>query len=66
MMSSASSITGGRNVSITGRLWQWWISNDKYGVVFDSSTGFTLPNGAILSPDASWISPDLSWISPNL
>ena len=27
------------------------------GVAFDSSAGFTLPNGAIRSPDASWIDP---------
>ena len=26
------------------------------GKTFDSSTGFTLPNGAIRSPDASWVS----------
>jgi len=25
------------------------------GVVFDSSTGFRLPDGSLLSPDASWI-----------
>ena len=25
------------------------------GVVFDSSTGFTLPNGAKRSPDAAWV-----------
>jgi Uma2 family endonuclease len=27
----------------------------KAGEVFDSSTGFTLPDRSILSPDASWI-----------
>ena len=26
-----------------------------YGISFDSSTGFRLPNGAIRSPDAAWI-----------
>lgn len=26
------------------------------GIVFDSSTGFTLPNGAVRSPDATWVS----------
>jgi Uma2 family endonuclease len=25
---------------------------------FDSSTGFTLPNGAVRSPDASWLKGD--------
>lgn len=28
------------------------------GKAFSSSTGFTLPNGAVRSPDASWISPE--------
>jgi Uma2 family endonuclease len=32
-----------------------WTKQDGTGVSFDSSTGFTLPNGAIRSPDASWI-----------
>ena len=32
-----------------------WTKKDGTGVSFDSSTGFTLPNGAIRSPDASWI-----------
>lgn len=33
-----------------------WNKKSKTGKVFDSSTGFTLPNRAMLSPDASWIS----------
>jgi Uma2 family endonuclease len=32
-----------------------WTKQDGTGLSFDSSTGFTLPNGAIRSPDASWI-----------
>jgi Uma2 family endonuclease len=32
-----------------------WTKKDGTGISFDSSTGFTLPNGAIRSPDASWI-----------
>ena len=32
-----------------------WTRQDDTGLSFDSSTGFTLPNGAIRSPDASWI-----------
>ena len=27
----------------------------KLGSVFDSSTGFILPNGAVRSPDAAWV-----------
>ncbi|HLM62002.1 MAG TPA: Uma2 family endonuclease [Pyrinomonadaceae bacterium] len=32
-----------------------WSKKDKRGVAFDSSTGFTLPNGARRSPDLSWV-----------
>ena len=32
-----------------------WSESDATGIVLDSSTGFTLPNGAKRSPDASWI-----------
>ncbi|MBM4255962.1 MAG: Uma2 family endonuclease [Deltaproteobacteria bacterium] len=32
-----------------------WAKQDGTGLSFDSSTGFTLPNRAIRSPDASWI-----------
>jgi Uma2 family endonuclease len=32
-----------------------WAEVDKTGVVFDSSTGFILPNGAKRSPDAAWL-----------
>jgi Uma2 family endonuclease len=32
-----------------------WARQDGRGVVFDSSTGFLLPNGAMRSPDLAWI-----------
>lgn len=32
-----------------------WNRQDRLGLVFDSSTGFTLPNSAVYSPDAAWI-----------
>jgi Uma2 family endonuclease len=32
-----------------------WARHDKTGIVFDSSTMFTFPNGAKRSPDVSWI-----------
>ena len=32
-----------------------WARKDKTGIVFDSSTIFTLPNGAKRSPDVSWL-----------
>jgi len=48
--------TGERNRSIIGQLDRWYEENPESGKAFDSSTGFTLPNGAIRSPDASWVS----------
>lgn len=35
-----------------------WNRQTKLGYVFDSSTGFKLPNGATRSPDISWVSRD--------
>ncbi len=32
-----------------------WSKQDGTGTTFDSSTGFKLPNGAVLSPDAAWM-----------
>lgn len=32
-----------------------WAKKDGTGTAFGSSTGFTLPNGALRSPDASWV-----------
>lgn len=32
-----------------------WARKDKTGIVFDSSTIFTFPNGAKRSPDVSWM-----------
>ncbi len=48
--------TGERNYSLTGQIYLWHEGNRELGKAFDSSTGFTLPNGAIRSPDACWIS----------
>ncbi|NET60430.1 MAG: Uma2 family endonuclease [Symploca sp. SIO2E6] len=48
--------TGKRNSRISGQLDRWDEENENLGQVFDSSTGFILPNGATLSPDASWVS----------
>ena len=46
--------TGRRNNRLSYRL-TGWSDIDGSGVVFDSSTLFTLPNGAKRSPDASWV-----------
>ena len=56
-MAPAGSESGGRNMDLSGRLWLW-NRTVQLGKVFDSSTGFTLPNGAIVSADASWIRMD--------
>ncbi len=45
---------GHRNFKLTTRFGAW-VEADGSGVGFDSSTGFTLPNGAKRSPDASWM-----------
>ena len=47
--------SGRRNSELTTDLTIW---NRQYqlGQVFDSSTGFRLPNGAVRSPDAAWVS----------
>ncbi len=54
IMSPAGGETGARNLGIGTQLYKW---NEEHalGIAFDSSTGFTLPNGADRSPDASWI-----------
>ncbi len=48
--------TGERNSRISGELYLWWRNAGSPGEVFDSSTGFNLPNSANRSPDACWIS----------
>ena len=47
--------TGRRNASLTAQLGTWFEANETFGIAFDSSTGFELPNGANRSPDASWV-----------
>lgn len=47
--------TGKRNSSLTSQL-DIWAEKDATGVAFNASAGYTLPNGAIRSPDASWMS----------
>ena len=51
-------LTGGKTSTRNSRivtLLSIWAEADGTGVVFDSSGGFTLPNGAVRSPDASWV-----------
>ncbi|MFN6561606.1 MAG: Uma2 family endonuclease [Nostoc sp. ChiSLP01] len=54
IMPPAFSDTGNRNFNIATQL-GYWTEEDGTGIGFDSSSGFTLPNSATRSPDASWI-----------
>jgi len=54
IMAPAGGETGNWNADLTADL-VIWNRAAKTGRVFDSSTGFVLPNGAERSPDASWV-----------
>ncbi len=54
IMPPTGSETGERNAEITMQL-RIWAKKNKQGKSYDSSTGFILPNGATISPDASWV-----------
>ncbi|MEG4453885.1 Uma2 family endonuclease [Microcoleus sp. N9_A1] len=54
IMPPTGSETSKRNIDLSYQL-QAWSRQNNLGVAFDSSGGFTLPNGADRSPDASWV-----------
>jgi Uma2 family endonuclease len=54
VMPPTGSETGRSNFNLTTQLGVW-SRQEGTGVGFGSNAGFTLPNGAIRSPDASWI-----------
>ncbi len=54
-MAQTGGETGRRNTKLTSRL-DNWAEQVESGLVFDSSTGFRLPNGATRGPDAAWVS----------
>jgi Uma2 family endonuclease len=54
IMPPTGSETGNRNFDLIIQLGIWTRQNQT-GIGFDSSTGFTLPNGSIKSSDAAWI-----------
>ena len=54
VMSPIGSESGRQNADLLIQIGTWNRQN-KLGVVFDSSTGFTLPNSAKRSPNVSWI-----------
>jgi Uma2 family endonuclease len=53
--------SGGRNMQLAKQLLDWHAAAN-IGKLFDSSTGFHLPDGSVRSPDASWVS-DEQWRS---
>ncbi len=54
IMSPAGGETSRKNSELVATLVNW-AKKDKTGVVFDSSGGFILPNGATRAPDAAWV-----------
>ncbi len=54
IMPPTGALTGKRNSDLLTDL-NLWARRDGRGLVFDSSTGFNLPNGATRSPDVAWV-----------
>jgi Uma2 family endonuclease len=55
VMSPAGGKSSRRNAALVSQLYIW-AKKDGAGTVFDSSGGFSLPNGAVRAPDACWVS----------
>ena len=55
IMSPVSTKSNYSSGAVFAQLYMWSIV-DNNGFAFDSSTGFTLPDRSVLSPDACWIS----------
>ena len=53
-MSPTGGSTGRRNAKLVAAVVAW-AEGERAGEVFDSSTGFRLPNGAERSPDLAWV-----------
>lgn len=47
--------SGRRNAALGAALSNWNATRAMPGICFDSSTGFTLPDGSLVSPDGAWI-----------
>lgn len=54
IMAPAYTETGHQNFKLNAKFGVW-VEKDGTGIGFDSSAGFTLPNGAVRSPDFSWM-----------
>mgnify|MGYP000496809550 CR=1 FL=1 len=57
VVSPTGSESGRRSGEVFGQL-RDWNRQTGLGYVFDSSTGFHLPDGSVLCPDASWVRRD--------
>ena len=57
VMPPTGSETSRGNSNLTYQL-EVWARTDATGICFGPSGGFTLPNGAIRSPDAAWVKRD--------
>ncbi len=55
IMSPVTAISGNHSGEVFRQLANWSVLDGR-GIHFDSSTGFTLPDRSVLSPDASWLS----------
>ena len=53
----AGLFTGDGNAEIIRQLRNWWLLH-RQGRVTDSNTGFYLPDGSVLSPDAAYLRPE--------
>ncbi len=58
IMSPTGSETGNCNIDLSYQLQSWSRQNKHLGIAFDSSTGFKLPDGSDISPDAAWVRRD--------
>jgi Uma2 family endonuclease len=54
IMPLVGGLTSNRNADLTCQLGMW-NQKENLGIAFGSCTGFTLPNGAVRSPNASWL-----------
>ena len=54
LLTMTGGTTGNRNSELITDL-TIWNRQSRLGLVFDSSTGFRLANGAVRSPDAAWV-----------
>ena len=59
IMPPTGGLTGAQNFELIGQF-RVWVKHSGTGKGFDSSTVFSLPNGAKRSPDLSWVSNE-SW-----